>query len=53
MADGAEATTESIADRLITLPNYADLTHRDIDAVAHVFRTSLFACRKTHQKLTR
>jgi len=37
---------ESIADRLITLPNYAGLSQRDIDAVAHVFRSSLFACRK-------
>jgi dTDP-4-amino-4,6-dideoxygalactose transaminase len=37
---------ESVADRLITLPNYAALTSRDIDAVAHVFRSSLLACRK-------
>jgi dTDP-4-amino-4,6-dideoxygalactose transaminase len=32
---------ESVADRLITLPNYADLTAQDIDAVAEVFLSSL------------
>jgi dTDP-4-amino-4,6-dideoxygalactose transaminase len=37
---------ESIAERLITLPNHAALTCRDIDTVAYVFRSSLLACRK-------
>jgi len=37
---------ESVADRLITLPNYAALTGQDIDNVAHVFLSSLRACRR-------
>jgi dTDP-4-amino-4,6-dideoxygalactose transaminase len=36
---------ESVAERLITLPNYADLTDREIDEVAQVFLSSLKACR--------
>ena len=37
---------ESVADRLITLPNYASLTAQDIDTVAHIFLSSLRACRR-------
>jgi hypothetical protein len=37
---------ESVADRLITLPNYASLTTQDIDTVAHIFLSSLRACRR-------
>ena len=36
---------ESVADRLITLPNYAALGSQDIDGVAHVFLSSLQAWR--------
>ena len=36
---------ESIADRLITVPNHAALSSQDIDDVAGVFRSSLLACR--------
>ena len=43
---GGCPVAESVADRLITLPNYAGLDHRDIDAVAHVFLSSLHACRQ-------
>jgi dTDP-4-amino-4,6-dideoxygalactose transaminase len=39
--------SESVADRLITLPNYAALTNQDIDTVAQVFLSSLRACRNT------
>jgi dTDP-4-amino-4,6-dideoxygalactose transaminase len=35
--------SESVADRLITLPNYASLTDQDIDSVAQVFLSSLRA----------
>jgi dTDP-4-amino-4,6-dideoxygalactose transaminase len=45
--DGGCPVAESIAERLITLPNYAGLTHHDIDAVADVFRASLDACRRS------
>lgn len=38
--------SESAADRLITLPNYASLSQSDIDYVARVFLSSLFACRR-------
>ncbi len=38
---------EAVAERLITIPNYAALRSRDIDRVAQVFRSSLRACRKT------
>jgi dTDP-4-amino-4,6-dideoxygalactose transaminase len=37
---------ESVAERLLTLPNYATLTEGEIDAVAWVFLSSLDACRK-------
>jgi len=36
---------ESVADRLITLPNHAALTSQDIDGVAQVFLSSLQAWR--------
>jgi dTDP-4-amino-4,6-dideoxygalactose transaminase len=36
---------ESVADRLITLPNYASLSGEDIDRVAEVFLASLLAWR--------
>ena len=36
---------ESIADRLITVPNHAALSSQDIDGVAGVFLASLLACR--------
>jgi perosamine synthetase len=36
---------ESIADRLITVPNHAALSSEDIDRVAGVFRSSLRTCR--------
>jgi dTDP-4-amino-4,6-dideoxygalactose transaminase len=37
--------SESVATRLITLPNYAALGEDEIDAVARVFLSSLQACR--------
>jgi perosamine synthetase len=37
---------ESVADRLITLPNYAALSEQDIDYIARVFLSSLQACRR-------
>jgi dTDP-4-amino-4,6-dideoxygalactose transaminase len=37
--------SESVASRLITLPNYASLTTSEIDTVAHVFVSSLKSCR--------
>jgi dTDP-4-amino-4,6-dideoxygalactose transaminase len=42
--------SESVADRLITLPNYAALTRKAIDSVAQVFLSSLQACRGTGVK---
>jgi dTDP-4-amino-4,6-dideoxygalactose transaminase len=36
---------ESVASRLITLPNYADLANPEIDKVAEVFMRRLKACR--------
>jgi perosamine synthetase len=42
--------SESVADRLITLPNYAALSGDDIDTVAQVFLSSLRACRDTGLK---
>jgi dTDP-4-amino-4,6-dideoxygalactose transaminase len=41
---------ELVADRLITLPNYANLTGPDIDYVADVFLSSLHAWRTTEHK---
>jgi dTDP-4-amino-4,6-dideoxygalactose transaminase len=37
---------ESVAERLITLPNYASLTGQDVDNVAQVFLSSLTAFRR-------
>lgn len=37
---------ESVADRLITIPNHAALASSDVDGVAEVFLSSLAACRK-------
>src|SRR5262249_41983403 len=36
---------ESVADRLITLPNHATLTSLDIDNIAEAFLSNLGACR--------
>jgi perosamine synthetase len=44
---GGCPVAESVADRLITLPNHAALTGRDIDSVAEVFRSSLRAYRRS------
>ena len=38
---GGCGVAESVADRLITLPNHAGLTAQEIDAVAQVFLSSL------------
>lgn len=43
---GGCPVAESVADRLITLPNFAGLTSRDIDAVAHAFLSCLSECRQ-------
>jgi perosamine synthetase len=43
---GGCPVAESVAGRLITLPNYAGLTSRDIDAVAHAFLSCLSECRQ-------
>jgi perosamine synthetase len=37
--------SESVASRLITLPNHAALSTQEIDAVAQIFLSSLRACR--------
>jgi perosamine synthetase len=42
---GGCPVAEWVADRLITLPNYAALTGQDIDNIAHLFLSSLRACR--------
>jgi len=47
---GGCPVSESVADRLITLPNYAALSGQDIDNVAEVFLSSLEACRDTALK---
>ena len=47
---GGCPVAESVSDRLITLPNYAGLTGRDIDTVAHVFLSSLRRCRQARSK---
>jgi dTDP-4-amino-4,6-dideoxygalactose transaminase len=44
---GGCPVAESVADRLITLPNYAGLSGRDIDAVAEALLSSLKACRQS------
>jgi perosamine synthetase len=43
--EGGCPVAESVADRLITLPNYASLAAHDIDYIAYVFLTSLQTCR--------
>jgi perosamine synthetase len=48
---GGCPVSESVADRLITLPNYAALTDREIDCVAQVFLSSLRTWRDTGLKL--
>jgi dTDP-4-amino-4,6-dideoxygalactose transaminase len=45
---GGCPVAESVADRLITLPNHAALAVDDIDAVAQVFLSTLHACRSTY-----
>ncbi len=42
---GGCPVAESVADRLITLPNHAALTGQDIDDVAEVFLSNLRGCR--------
>jgi dTDP-4-amino-4,6-dideoxygalactose transaminase len=44
---GGCPVAESVSERLITLPNHAALTGRDIDVVAEVFLASLQAARRT------
>jgi dTDP-4-amino-4,6-dideoxygalactose transaminase len=43
---GGCPVAESVAERLLTLPNHADLTDGEIDAIAWVFLSSLDASRK-------
>jgi dTDP-4-amino-4,6-dideoxygalactose transaminase len=43
--EGGCPIAESVADRLITLPNYAGLTGQDIDQIAQVFLSDLLAWR--------
>ncbi|MBZ5604348.1 MAG: DegT/DnrJ/EryC1/StrS family aminotransferase [Acidobacteriia bacterium] len=43
--EGGCPVSESAADRLITLPNYASLSSADIDRVAAAFLSSLEECR--------
>ncbi len=43
---GGCPASESVAERLITIPNYATLTHEDVDWVAQAFLSSLADCRK-------
>jgi dTDP-4-amino-4,6-dideoxygalactose transaminase len=50
---GGCPVAESVAERLITLPNHAALTGRDIDSVAQVFLSSLRACRLGERPLSR
>jgi dTDP-4-amino-4,6-dideoxygalactose transaminase len=45
---GGCPVAESVAERLITLPNYAALNDSEIDTVADVFLSSLRACRSMH-----
>jgi dTDP-4-amino-4,6-dideoxygalactose transaminase len=48
---GGCPVAESVAGRLITLPNYANLSNLEIDAVAQVFLRSLRACRSARHRL--
>jgi hypothetical protein len=47
---GGCPVAESVADRLITVPNHAALTSQDIDGVAEVFVSSLRACRHSQPR---
>jgi perosamine synthetase len=47
---GGCPAAESVAARLITLPNYAALSSAEIDAVAAVFQSALSACRTTRHR---
>jgi perosamine synthetase len=47
---GGCPVAESVADRLITVPNHAALTSQDIDGVAEVFVSSLRACRNSQPR---
>jgi dTDP-4-amino-4,6-dideoxygalactose transaminase len=42
---GTCPVAESVANRLVTVPNHAILTSQDIDSVAQVFLSSLHAWR--------
>jgi dTDP-4-amino-4,6-dideoxygalactose transaminase len=42
---GTCPVAESVANRLVTVPNHATLTSQDIDSVAQVFLSSLDAWR--------
>ncbi len=44
---------ESVADRLITVPNYATLAHEDLDWIAQVFLSSLQASRNAQPSQVR
>jgi dTDP-4-amino-4,6-dideoxygalactose transaminase len=46
---GGCPVSESVATRVITLPNYAALSHREIDTVAEVFLSSLQAVRSVRR----
>jgi perosamine synthetase len=50
--EGGCPVAESVADRLITLPNYASLSDSDIDYVAQAFLFSLQACRSKQKVLS-
>ena len=50
---GGCPVAESVADRLITLPNYAALAERDIDDVAQVFLSELLAWRANSSRTRR
>lgn len=47
---GGCPVSESVATRLITLPNYAALSNAEIDTVAQVFLSSLRECRSVRRR---
>ncbi|HKE24424.1 MAG TPA: DegT/DnrJ/EryC1/StrS family aminotransferase [Bryobacteraceae bacterium] len=47
---GGSPVAESVADRLITLPNYASLSVRDINSVAYAFLSSLREFRRVRRQ---
>lgn len=51
--EGGCPIAESVADRLITLPNYAGLTPRDITAVAYTFLAGIRAFRRARRRPAR